>query len=404
MAPKIKILYLVNYFPPSTGAAALNSLEIVKYLVKFGHKVYILAPGDMGKTLFLESTKTLDNFENITLSTSNHLLKAPVSWIFSHFENMAKFLLKLKKKFSPDLILSQYHAFHYASVCAGYLSKKLNIPHFVRSHDIFIDLSTHSIPYRIYFSMNYPRIYRSILNCDIFYVTASEMIRYFLKFKKLRNVNFKIHHNGIDADLFHPYKNQDALRDKYGCETLISFIGLMTQDIGIHNFISIFPKILEANKDTHLLLIGDGPYKKQILNLMNKLNLNRNIHFLGIKPHFQIPFYMNNSTIGIGRITHKKMWRYMVPVKCLEYMACKKPFISTPISIDVIKNNDVGILLKRDFDSRELVDKLTMLIEDKSLRAKLGENGYKKINQSFTWEAIMKNFNTDLKEIKKENH
>ena len=38
---KVKILYFVNYFPPSTGAAALNSLKIVEYLVKFGHELMI---------------------------------------------------------------------------------------------------------------------------------------------------------------------------------------------------------------------------------------------------------------------------------------------------------------------------------------------------------------------------
>ena len=50
----MKIIYIVNYFPPSTGAAALNSLNIVKFMIKFGHDVLILAPGDMGKTLNLK--------------------------------------------------------------------------------------------------------------------------------------------------------------------------------------------------------------------------------------------------------------------------------------------------------------------------------------------------------------
>ena len=116
-------------------------------------------------------------------------------------------------------------------------------------------------------------------------------------------------------------------------------------------------------------------------------------------PHNQIPYFINNSDIGIGRITHKKMWRYMVPIKCLEYMACQKPFISTPISQDVLKNNDVGLLLKKNFTNKDLIDKILKLIEDKTLRKKLGENGLKKIYSNFRWEELMKKFNNDIENV-----
>ena len=392
----MNILYLVNYFPPNTGAAALNSLKIVESLIKLGHNLLVLAPGDMGKILNIDSLKFVEDIPNLKVIYSNSLIKSPLSWIFSHIENMAKFLLKIRKYYSPDIVMTQYHPFHYASVLGAKISNYLKVPHIVRSHDIFVDLASHSIPYNLHILVSYPFIYRSITKSDIFYVTTSEMIQYFLRFKRLKNVNFKVNHNGIDINQFYSYKNQDELKDKYGCETILSFIGLMTQDIGIHNLIQIFPEVIKSNKDTNLILIGWGSYKDYILNLIKKLRLSNHVHFLGIKPHNQIPYYMNNSDIGIGRITHKKMWRYMIPVKCLEYMACKKPLISTPISQDIIKNNDVGILLKRNFNNTELIDKLTMLIEDKGLRIKLGENGAKKIHQNFKWDDIMNNFNSDI--------
>ena len=89
----------------------------------------------------------------------------------------------------------------------------------------------------------------------------------------------------------------------------------------------------------------------------------------------------------------------MIPVKCLEYMACKKPFLTTPLSQDIIKNNDVGLLIKRDFNNTEIKDKFIMLIEDKSLRMKLGNNGFNKVNKNFNWNNIMKNFNDEIKNM-----
>ncbi|MFX0071608.1 MAG: glycosyltransferase family 4 protein [Candidatus Hermodarchaeota archaeon] len=395
----MRILYFVNYFPPNTGAAALNSQKITNYLINLGHELMVLAPGDMGKSFNLKIKKETKYTPNFKIRYSSSLFKTPTNFIFSHFDNLFYYLIKIKKRFSPDLILSQYHPFHYSSVCAGYLSKILKIPHIIRSHDIFIDLESHSMPYNTYISLNYPRIYRSILNCDTFYVTTSEMMRYFLKFKELNKVSFKVHHNGIDINQFYPYKNREELKGKLGCETIISFIGLMTPDIGIHNFIRVFPEIIKENKETHLILIGEGRYRKAISDLVNKLEMNKYIHFLGIQPHDKIPFYMNNSDIGIGRITHKKMWRYMIPVKCLEYMACKVPFITTPVSQDVVKNNDVGLLLKRNFTKKEIIDEFTMLIEDRRLRNDLGETGLKKIHDEFQWKSIMEAFNNDIENL-----
>ena len=40
-----------------------------------------------------------------------------------------------------------------------------------------------------------------------------------------------------------------------------------------------------------------------------------------------------------------------------------------------------------------------MMIEDKTLREKLGVNGFKKIHEMFRWEKIMTNFNEDLEKI-----
>ena len=395
----MKILYFVNYFPPLIGAAAINSQKIAEYLVKLGHDIVVLAPNEMGNVFNIKKTKPNFAFSNLDVEYSSSIIKFPLSLVFSHIENLLRFEIKLRKKFNPDIILSQHHAFHYASVVGDYLSKKLKIPHIIRSHDIFLDLESRSFLYNLFVSLVHPQVYNSVSNSDICYLTTTEMKDFYLKFRKLHKVNFKIHPNGIDINEFYPFKNQDELKDKYACETIISFIGLMSYDIGIQNLIRIFPEILKTHKDTHLILIGDGPYKKNLLEMIKRLNISSNIHFLGAIPHNRISFYINNSDIGIGRITNKRQWKYMIPVKCLEYMACKKTFLTTPISKDILKNNDIGLLLDKNFKDKDLIDNLIKLIEDKSLREKLGENGLKKIYEKFQWETLMKNFNNDIKQI-----
>jgi len=398
----MNILYFVHGFPPSIGAGALNAYKIVSYLSKFGHKIVIMSPGVFSKISPINILNDVSN-PNLKVKYSSKLMKIPLNLIFSHFENFLKFIIKLKPNFNPDLILSQYQAFHYASVVGGYISKILKIPHVIRSHDIFFPTADFSLPIRIFHAINYTRIYRSILNCDIFYVTTSEMKKHYMHFRKLKDVNFKVHHNGIDPTQFYPFNEQEQLKSEYGCENLILFVGQISRDNDLKYILDVMPDILKRHKDTHFLIIGDGPHKGFLLKTISNNRLSNQVHFLGLKPHSEIPFYINNCDFGVGRITHNKIWRYMIPVKCLEYMACGKTFISAPLSNDLITNDDVGLTLKQNFTDRDIVNKMNILIEDKSLRKKMGETGLKKINKNFRWESLMTKFNENLLEIVKKS-
>ena len=394
----MNILYIVHGFPPSIGAAALNAFKIVEYLANYGHKILVLSPGVFSKTSTFKEFSAISDYD-VTINYSSSIMKIPLNLVFSHFENMGKFLLKLKDKFKPDIVLSQYQAYHYASVIGGYISKLLRIPHIIRSHDIFFITEDSSLQRRFFHSLIYPKIFRSIPNSNIFYSVSTEIIKYLLKFKELRKVNFKLHHNGIDPKEFYPFKNQEDLKDQYGCENIIFFLGTISEDFGIQNIIEVLPNLLKSHKDTHFLIIGEGPYKKTLQNFVDKFDLTKQVHILGIKPHHEIPFYINNIDVGIGRITDNIMWRYFIPIKCLEYMACKKPYITAPCSKDLIKNDDVGLILKRGFNQKDVIEKLTVLIEDKSLRQKLGNNGLRKINEKFRWDVLMSNFNKEISQF-----
>jgi len=396
----MKILYFVHSFPPSVGAGGINAFKIAKYLGKFGHSILVLSPGVFSKSSPKSNLNGLSDLD-IKVKYSSKLMKIPLNLIFSHFENLLKYIFKLYSHFTPDIILSQYQGYHYASVVGGYTSKILKLPHIIRSHDILFPTSTLSLPLQIMHSISYPLIYKSILNCDIFYVTTTEMKRHLLKFKKLQKVNFKLHPNGIDTKEFFPSNNQDDLKNEYGCDKILLFHGQISKEYGLQDLVNIFPEILKTHKDTHLIIIGGGPYLNNIKDIVRRNNMEKQVHILGVKPHEEMPYYINNSDIGIGLIAYKDTLinRYSIPVKCLEFMACKKPFISAPLSHDLIKNNDVGIMLKKNFTRKDLIENLISLLEDKNLRRKLGENGFKKIYQKFRWEDLMSKFNNDMQQV-----
>ncbi len=394
----MKIIYFVNYFPPNTGAAAINSFQISKFLAKSGHKIIILAPREISKTFHLEKPLSLEDLQNFEVINSSSLIKFPFNLIFSHYENLLKVIFRIKKTIIPNLIMAQYHTFHFASVAGGICSKRLKTPYVIRSHDIFIDLDTLPFWYRNYVRMIYPFVFKSIKNSDFFYVTTSEMKNYLEKFKKFKNVKFKVHYNGVDTSVFYP-KSDNTLKKQFNCENIILYIGLLSKDLGIQNLIKAFQEVVKVKRQTHVLIIGEGFYKQNIIDYAKKHDFYDKIHFLKSIPHNEIPYYINNCDIGIGRLTSVESLKYTIPVKCLEYMACKILFLTTKVSSDLLNKNDVGIEIKDINQTKSLADKLIQLIEDKNLREKLGNNGLKKIELRFTWEKIMKKFLSEIKSI-----
>lgn len=73
----------------------------------------------------------------------------------------------------------------------------------------------------------------------------------------------------------------------------------------------------------------------------------------------------------------------------LEAWSCKKAVIGTSIGAvkDVISDGVDGFLMQID-NQASLEEKLTRLIEDEELRKVMGEQGFEKVKQNYTWDII----------------
>lgn len=60
-------------------------------------------------------------------------------------------------------------------------------------------------------------------------------------------------------------------------------------------------------------------------------DLPSNVHFLGLKPHTELPGYYQHCDLGIMPFADNDAARAINPVKTLEYLSCGLPVLSTPI-------------------------------------------------------------------------
>jgi glycosyltransferase involved in cell wall biosynthesis len=76
-----------------------------------------------------------------------------------------------------------------------------------------------------------------------------------------------------------------------------------------------------------------------------------------------------------------------------EAQLMKKPVVATNVggNPEMMINGKTGFLVEKG-NSKQLIEKLSLLLEDSDLAKKMGNEGRKFVEETFNWELITKNF------------
>lgn len=119
----------------------------------------------------------------------------------------------------------------------------------------------------------------------------------------------------------------------------------------------------------------------------------KNIHYLGMKSYEQLPNYIKAFDVAMMPFALNDATKFISPTKTLEYMAAKKPIISTAIT-DVVRDYNECVAIIET--SEEFAESIEDFLEDteKEWAAK-----YKDILQKTSWDATASKMNKLLKAI-----
>ncbi len=127
--------------------------------------------------------------------------------------------------------------------------------------------------------------------------------------------------------------------------------------------------------DAELELVGDGPNRASLEELGAKLELRDRVVFTGsvaqdvIPRHYQAATAFCLPSFGEG-----------VPTVLMEAMACGRPVVATAVGgvSELVRDGETGILVSPARPDR-LADALQALLEDPTLRRRLGEAGRQEV-------------------------
>jgi glycosyltransferase involved in cell wall biosynthesis len=165
---------------------------------------------------------------------------------------------------------------------------------------------------------------------------------------------------------------------------LIGYIGRLSAEKGVQNFVRALPAILNAQKDLHVLIGGDGHLKENITTVIETEKLTTRVDLPGWISHEDLPQYLNKI-----RLLVLPSYTEGLPNIMLEAMACGTPVLATPVGAipDVIKDMETGFIMENN-SPECIAENVRRALSTPDLE-KIAENGRELIGREFTFEKTV---------------
>ena len=183
--------------------------------------------------------------------------------------------------------------------------------------------------------------------------------------------------NGVDTKQFHPEAPRPiGMRDD---KPAILFLGRLDPRNGLGMLLQTFRRIRGRGRDAQLIVVGDGPLRRYY---QSEARAHPDIQFVGSALAERAGYYANSAVYACPTSIAS------FGITLLESMACATPIACSHIPgfWDVVAHNREAIMVGSRAPA-ELADALVQLLDDETLRARLGQAGRHRSLQ-YDWTRI----------------
>ncbi len=361
---KKKIIILATDFPPNLGGVATYSWEIAKSFQQKGFEVEVICkdnkqlPHSDFKITPITLPKTgLLRIIPLTLFLIKYFQKSNCDWVFCTLwlpEGAAYFLAKKFLNLKTPYTLSV----HGMEI----LDSDLNWKKKLRSKLTPLKL----------------KVFQGAKN--IFCVSQFSKDK-LLSLLPLNNEKVKVIHNGANPEIFKMIEQEK--KSEY--PTLLTACRLQKHK-GIDQVLKALPEVIKNYPKLQYRIIGDGPEKNKIQELINKLSLQGNVQLIGKVDQDNLIREMNRSHLFIMLSREENHSVEGFGLVFLEAALCGTASLGGRSGgvPEAIIENETGWLI--DPSNNQLISqKLIEILNSPTELKKMGEQAYIKTRKERTW-------------------
>ncbi|MFC1977738.1 glycosyltransferase family 4 protein [Chloroflexota bacterium] len=210
----------------------------------------------------------------------------------------------------------------------------------------------------------------------------------------------------IDTSIFHPSVDCSEVRQKWGFEEqdpAIVFIGTLFQFSGLDGFIRQFPRVIDRVPEAKLLIVGDGPQRPKLEQIITGLGLQSRVTITGFQPYQTMPQYISLATLCINPFLNTDATRDIFPGKIIQYIACGKASVVTPLlGIKALIEDDSRGVIYAD-NAEDMAEKVINLLESAEYRKQIEQAGLDYVREVHDQQKVADRLEAELVEIVKKH-
>jgi glycosyltransferase involved in cell wall biosynthesis len=225
----------------------------------------------------------------------------------------------------------------------------------------------------------------AITKSDYYTVVSKEI-------KKVAEENFDIDFNNklkvISMGI--PYEDLKKVKPNFSKDEFTAvFVGRLSEMKGTEYLVRAIGELKKQGEKIKCKIVGDGPKREYLENLVKELNIEDLAHFTGFIPHSQLTKALNGTSVFVGpSITTSTGYKEGFGLVFVEAMAAGLPVIASRSGgiTDTVKHKETGLLVEEK-NYKQIAEYIKVIRDNESLRNELIEGG-RRMAKQYSWQNI----------------
>lgn len=352
-------------YSPQISGVATSIMIMENELRKQGHTVYIF-------------TTTDPNADRE--SEEGRVFRLPsIPFVFFPERRVAvagmnKFI-KLVGRLNLDIIHT--HTEFSLGLLGKRIAKKYHIPSIHTYHTMYVDYLHYIAKGKILTPSMVGKMTKTFCDSYDAIITPTPKVRHHLEEQGIYKLMYTIP-TGTDISSFAPVEKQQIaeLKKSLGIgaeDAVILSLGRIAQEKNIDAIINAMPEVLLKEPNAKLVIVGDGPVRKDLEKIVENKNLEEHVIFTGAVDWENISLYYQLGDLFVSASTTETQG-----LTYAEAMAASLPVVAKrDESIEgFLTDRETAFLFDEDY---ELADLLVQVLSDKNTVALVAANGRVKV-------------------------
>ncbi|NEY34001.1 glycosyltransferase [Streptomyces sp. PRKS01-65] len=198
---------------------------------------------------------------------------------------------------------------------------------------------------------------------------------------------------GVDEKTFHPASGGDEVRARLGLtdRPVVVCVSRLVPRKGQDTLIRAMPRILAAEPDAVLLIVGDGPYGKELRRLARETGVAGSVRFTGAVPWAELPAHYGAGDVFAMPCRTRRGGLDVegLGIVYLEASATGLPVVAGDSggAPDAVLDGETGWVVRGGVPE-EAAERIVTLLGDAELRRRMGERGRAWVEEKWRWDLL----------------